>query len=404
MANTKFEDMFGKDAFVQRPNETGFTVLSKPSSEKMAAYDKYRAQFQNEEIYKGTGGDDGVPAGQEYVRTSEGTKIIDPPPGNTAWKYDAKTQTYANPETGKQVSVADMGIKDPVTASFEVGRLASLGGKNIDSWSAYGPAKSSEKYGTNAEEYRGALTNDFRKIRAYEAKGGMLDKVIDYAPMAIMMVSGFGAALGNLLTQAGMNATLASVASGAASGALSSAASGGNIAKGALMGGAGGAIGSVTSNLEGGANFTGPVQDSILSTSNIASAVGSAGLAAATGGNTGAALVGSLAGSGVRNLTGSGAAGTIASKATGLLMADDNSSTTATQSGSMPKQGLIDPTFNDVGNVTPTSTTQPVTIAPVTPPTATAAEGGGMYGFGHAVPIGYQVVNRRDMNWGKRGV
>lgn len=394
MVNTKFEDMFGKDAFVQRPNETGFTVLSKPSAEKMAAYEKYRSQFPSDEIYKGTGGDDGVPAGQEYVRTSEGIRIIDPPPANTAWEYDAKTQTYSNPETGKQVSVAGMGIKDPVTASFEVGRLASQEGKNVDSWSSHAITGGSVK---DPSHYRAWLHSQLPEIRKYEAKGGMLDKVLDYAPMAIMAVSGFGAALGNVLASAGMNATLASIASGAASGALSSAASGGNIAKGALMGGAGGAIGSVTSNLEGGANFVGPTEGSILSTSNIASGVGSAALAGATGGDAGAALVGSLAGSGVRNLTGSGAAGTIASKAAGLLMAGDQTPSTSSSpikpGGAAAAPGLIN---------TPTVQPPTATAAPSSP-VAQSTDTGENSGFGLAVPIGYQVINRRDMNWGHRG-
>lgn len=402
MANTKFEDLFGKDAYVERPTAAGFTVFSEPSPEKTAAYKEYLAQFPNEDFYRGTGGDDGIPAGQVYVRTSEGTRLIDPPPGRTVWKYDQKTQTYSNPESGKQVSVADLGIKDPVTASFEVGRLASQEGKNVDSWSSYAITGGSVK---DPGHYRAWLHSQLPEIRKYEAKGGLLDKVLDYAPMAIMMVSGFGAALGNTLAAAGMNSTLASVAAGAASGGLSSAASGGDIGKGMLMGGAGGAIGSVTSNLEGGANFTGPVQDSILSTSNIASAVGSAGLAAATGGNAGAALVGSLAGSGTRNLTGSSAAGTVASKAAGLIMSGDQSSSGGSPVGVAPRApGLIDSASGAASSPTAAQVTQPTTTAPAVTSTTTQADDGGMYGFGAAVPIGYQVVNRRDMNWGKRGV
>ena len=394
-----FAERFGEDAYVQRPTAAGFTVFSKPSKEKMDAYMQYRSQFPADEIYKGTGGDDGVPSGQEYVRTPEGNRPIYPPPSATEWQYDQKTQTYTNPETKQTASIADLGIKDPVTASFEVGRLASKEGRNLDPWSAYGPQKSGEHYGTNADEYRGALMNDLPKIRAYEAKGGLLDKVIDYAPMAIMAVSGFGAALGNVLTQAGMNATLASVASGAASGALSSAASGGNVAKGALMGGAGGAIGSVTSNLEGGANFVGPTDNAILSPSNIASAGGSAALAAATGGNAGTAFIGSLAGSGVRNMTGSSAAGTVASKAAGLLMADDQGtsapSSSRGQGSSATSPGLID---------APIPATQPETeaAAPTPVSTATPVNEVGNQGFGLAVPIEYQAIQQRDMNWGNR--
>jgi hypothetical protein len=90
--------------------------------------------------------------------------------------------------------------------------LASIEGKNIDEWSAYGPSKSNEAYGKSADAYRGALMNDLGKILDYE-KPSALDNFMEAAIPAIVLstmtagATGMFDAGGSLASLAGNGAT-----------------------------------------------------------------------------------------------------------------------------------------------------------------------------------------------------
>lgn len=178
MANL-FTDAFGPDAYVGRPGPNGFTVRTRNPLQP-------------------TTGDEGYAFGGLHQ--------------DTAWTYDNNTQTFTNPNTGAKVPIGSLGFKDPITANFEVGRLASIEGKNIDEWSAYGPSKSNEAYGKSADAYRGALMNDLGKILDYE-KPSALDNFMEAAIPAIVLstmtagATGMFDAGGSLASLAGNGAT-----------------------------------------------------------------------------------------------------------------------------------------------------------------------------------------------------
>lgn len=178
MANL-FTDAFGPDAYVGRPGPNGFTVRTRNPLQP-------------------TTGDEGYAFGGLHQ--------------DTVWTYDNNTQTFTNPDTGAKVSIGSLGFKDPITANFEVGRLASIEGKNIDEWSAYGPSKSNEAYGKSADAYRGALMNDLGKILDYE-KPSALDNFMEAAIPAIVLstmtagATGMFDAGGSLASLAGNGAT-----------------------------------------------------------------------------------------------------------------------------------------------------------------------------------------------------
>ncbi len=182
MANL-FTDAFGPDAYVGRPGPNGFTVRTRNPLQPTT--------------------EDELQGGGFAYRNSH---------PDTVWAYDNNTQTFTNPNTGAKVPIGSLGFKDPITANFEVGRLASIEGKNIDEWSAYGPSKSNEAYGKSADAYRGALMNDLGKILDYE-KPSALDNFMEAAIPAIVLstmtagATGMFDAGGSLASLAGNGAT-----------------------------------------------------------------------------------------------------------------------------------------------------------------------------------------------------
>ena len=182
--------------------------------------------------------------------------------------------------------------------------------------------------------------------------------------------------------------------SGAAGGATTAALSGGDVLKGALSGGAGSAAGSYASNTVG----------EMTDSKALSQGVGGAASALTTG-----LINGNLDPSKVLNATLSSGAGGLAQD---YGASPDTAGYIATATGAALNQGnIIGTGVNPADNITrpglintPTATTRPVTTAPVTTPVATSTPVNieGNQGFGLAVPIGYQVLNRRDMNWGHR--
>lgn len=159
--------------------------------------------------------------------------------------------------------------------------------------------------------------------RANDDGGDFFSSII---PMAITVAAAYfgGPALAGAMTPA-LGATGAAVASGSIIGGGMSAIQGGDPIKGALLGGAGGALSSYTSGLEGGSNFTGPVETG-LNASRITQAAGTGLLSTVAGGSGLGSAAGSLVGGAVGDATGSRLAGAVASGATGLALNGSNDS------------------------------------------------------------------------------
>lgn len=270
--------------------------------------------------------------------------------GAGQWRYNGKTASFdfypAKGEIGvssfnpadyahqptKSVSASELGLSyDP---AFMVSALATKNGKNQDSWSNYALTHNNYgEYGTDA--YNHAVSDgyrdEWRKITAYEAKASKFDKFLESAVIGgitTIATMGFGAPLAASMQAAGYSAGTAAVASnaivGAAAGGTTAAVTGGDVKKGMLMGGAGGAVGGYASTLEGGANFVGPANPNggLLSTSNLANAAGQTALSAATGGNPVQTLASSVAGSAATNASGSPFVGKLASLTAGKVVGD----------------------------------------------------------------------------------
>lgn len=272
--------------------------------------------------------------------------------GAGQWRYNGKTASfdfypskngigvsipalipalYAHQPT-KSVSASELGLSyDP---AFMVSALATKNGKNHDSWSDYALTHNNYgDYGTDSfnRSVSGALRGDWQKITSYDAKVSGFDKFLESAVIggiATIATMGFGTPLAASMQSAGYSAVTAKVASnaivGAAAGGTTAAVTGGDVKKGMLMGGAGGAVGGYASTLEGGANFVGPANPNggLLSTSNIANAAGQTALSAATGGNPVQTLASSVAGSAATNASGSPFVGKLASLTAGKVVGD----------------------------------------------------------------------------------
>ena len=270
--------------------------------------------------------------------------------GAGQWRYNGKTASFdfypAKGEIGvssfnpadyahqptKSVSASELGLSyDP---AFMVSALATKNGKNLDSWSNY--ALTNNNYGDyGTDQFNRSVSDGFRgewgKITAYEAKVSKFDKFLESAVIGgitTIATMGFGAPLATAMKAAGYSAGTAAVASnaivGAAAGGTTAAVTGGDVKKGMLMGGAGGAVGGYASTLEGGANFVGPANPNggLLSTSNLANATGQTALSAATGGNPVQTLASSVAGSAATNASGSPFVGKLASLTAGKVVGD----------------------------------------------------------------------------------
>lgn len=259
--------------------------------------------------------------------------------GAGQWRYNGKTASFDfypakgeiavssfNPndystKPTKSVSASDLGLSyDP---AFMVSALATKSGKNRDSWSNYALTNNNYgEYGTDAfnRSVSGALRGDWQKITAYDAKSSGFDKFMETAVIggiATIATMGFGAPLAASMQAAGYSAGTAAVASnaivGAAMGGTTAAITGGDPLKGALIGGAGGAIGGYSSTL----SKTG----GLLSPSNMVNTAGKTALAAVSGGDPVATLASSVAGSAAGAATDSPFVGQLASQATRQLVA-----------------------------------------------------------------------------------
>ena len=236
--------------------------------------------------------------------------------GNKSWKAE---KDYLDKPT-KSVSAASIGLDyDP---AFMISALATKNGKNGDSWSDYALTHNDYgEYGTDA--YNRSVSDGFRsewsKITSYDAKVSGFDKFIESAVVGgivTIATMGFGAPLATAMKAAGYSAGTAAVASnaivGAAMGGTTAAITGGDPLKGALLGGAGGAIGGYSSTL----SKTG----GLLSTSNMVNTAGKTALAAVSGGDPVATLASSVAGSAAGAATDSPFVGQLASQATRQLV------------------------------------------------------------------------------------
>ena len=258
--------------------------------------------------------------------------------GAGQWRYNGKTASFdfyqAKGEIGvssfdpkdystkptKSVSASDLGLSyDP---AFMVSALATKNGKNRDSWSNYALTNNNYgDYGTDSfnRSVSGGLRGDWQKITAYEAKGSKFDKFLEAAVIGgitTIATMGFGAPLAASMQATGYSAGTAAVVSnaivGAATGGTTAAITGGDPLKGALLGGAGGAIGGYASTL----SKTG----GLLSTSNMVNTAGKTALAAVSGGDPVATLASSVAGSAAGAATDSPFVGQLASQATRQLV------------------------------------------------------------------------------------
>ncbi len=258
--------------------------------------------------------------------------------GAGQWRYNGKTASFdfypAKGEIGvssfdpkdystkptKSVSASDLGLSyDP---AFMVSALATKNGKNRDSWSNYALTNNNYgDYGTDAynRSVSGGFRDEWRKITSYEAKVSGFDKFLETAVIGgitTIATMGFGAPLAASMQAAGYSAGTAAVASnaivGAAMGGTTAAITGGDPLKGALLGGAGGAIGGYSSTL----SKTG----GLLSTSNMVNTAGKTALAAVSGGDPVATLASSVAGSAAEAATDSPFVGQLASQATRQLV------------------------------------------------------------------------------------
>ena len=277
-------------------------------------------------------------------RTSNGNSpFIIQTEGAGQWRYNGKTASfdfypatveeigvslinspfnplaYAHQPT-KSVSASELGLSyDP---AFMVSALATKNGKNLDSWSNYALTHNNYgDYGTDAfnRSVSGGLRGDWQKITSYDAKVSGFDKFFETAVIggiATIATMGFGAPLAASMQAAGMSAGTAATVSnavvGAAAGGTTAAITGGDPLKGALLGGAGGAIGGYSSTL----SKTG----GLLSTSNMVNTAGKTALAAVSGGDPVATLASSVAGSAAGAATDSPFVGQLASQATRQLV------------------------------------------------------------------------------------
>ena len=258
--------------------------------------------------------------------------------GAGQWRYNGKTASFdfypAKGEIGvssfnpadyahqptKSVSASELGLSyDP---AFMVSALATKNGKNRDSWSNY--ALTNNNYGDyGTDQFNRSVSDGFRgewqKITSYDAKVSGYDKFLEAAVIGgitTIATMGFGAPLAASMQAAGMSAVTAATVSnavvGAAAGGTTAAITGGDPLKGALLGGAGGAIGGYSSTL----SKTG----GLLSTSNMVNTAGKTALAAVSGGDPVATLASSVAGSAAGAATDSPFVGQLASQATRQLV------------------------------------------------------------------------------------
>ncbi len=276
---------------------------------------------------------------QEIKDSEGGTSLQDRSvEGAGQWRYNGKTASFdfypAKGEIGvssfnpadyahqptKSVSASELGLSyDP---AFMVSALATKNGKNLDSWSNYALTNNNYgDYGTDSfnRSVSGGLRGDWQKITAYEAKGSKFDKFLEAAVIGgitTIATMGFGAPLAASMQAAGMSAGTAATVSnavvGAATGGGVAAITGGDPLKGALLGGAGGAIGGYSSTL----SKTG----GLLSTSNMVNTAGKTALAAVSGGDPVATLASSVAGSAAGAATDSPFVGQLASQAARQLV------------------------------------------------------------------------------------
>lgn len=275
---------------------------------------------------------------QEIKDSEGGTSLQDRSvEGAGQWRYNGKTASfdfypakrkinslfnpadYAHQPT-KSVSASELGLSyDP---AFMISALATKNGKNLDSWSNY--ALTHNNYGDyGTDQFNRSVSDGFRdewrKITAYDAKVSKFDKFMETAVIGgitTIATMGFGAPLAASMQAAGMSAGTAATVSnavvGAATGGGVAAITGGDPLKGALLGGAGGAIGGYSSTL----SKTG----GLLSTSNMVNTAGKTALAAVSGGDPVATLASSVAGSAAGAATDSPFVGQLASQAARQLV------------------------------------------------------------------------------------
>ena len=276
---------------------------------------------------------------QEIVDSEGGKSLQDRSvEGAGQWRYNGKTTSFdfypAKGEIGvssfdprdystkptKSVSASELGLSyDP---AFMVSALATKSGKNRDSWSNYALTNNNYgDYGTDA--FNRSVSDGFRgewqKITSYDAKVSGYDKFLETAVIGgivTIATMGFGAPLAASMQAAGYSAGTAAVVSnaivGAVAGGTTAAVTGGDPLKGALLGGAGGAIGGYSSTL----SKTG----GLLSTSNVVNTAGKTALAAVSGGDPVATLASSVAGSAAGAATDSPFVGQLASQAARQLV------------------------------------------------------------------------------------
>lgn len=238
--------------------------------------------------------------------------------GARPWESLLPYQEHAT----KRIPATALGLGEH--ARWEIAGLATLAGKNNDPWSHYALTHNNydgkgignpEGVMSGAAQLRGAV-ND---INSYESKGSGFDQFLEAAVIggiATIATMGFGAPLAASMQAAGWSAGTAAVASnaivGAAAGGTTAAVTGGDPLKGALLGGAGGAIGGYSSTL----SKTG----GLLSPSNMVNTAGKTALAAVSGGDPVATLASSVAGSAAGAATDSPFVGQLASQATRQLV------------------------------------------------------------------------------------
>ena len=254
------------------------------------------------------------------------------------WRYNGKTGGFdfypANGKIGvssfdpttlsakptKSVSASDLGLSyDP---AFMVTALATKNGKNRDSWSNYALTHNNYgDYGTDSfyRSVSGALRGDWPKITSYDAKVSGFDQFLEAAVIGgivTIATMGFGAPLATSMQASGWSAGTAAVASnaivGAVAGGTTAAVTGGDVGKGILLGGAGGAVNGYSSTL----SKTG----GLLSTSNMVNTAGKTALAAVSGSDPVATLASSVTGGAAGAATDSPFVGQLASQATRQLV------------------------------------------------------------------------------------
>lgn len=274
------------------------------------------------------------------IKDSEGGKSLQDRSveGAGQWRYNGKTASFdfypAKGEIGvssfdptdyayqptKSVSASELGLSyDP---AFMVSALATKNGKNRDSWSNYALTHNNYgDYGTDSfnRAVSGGFRSEWSKITSYDAKVSGFDQFLEAAVIGgitTIATMGFGAPLAASMQAAGMSAVTAATVSnavvGAAAGGGVAAITGGDPLKGALLGGAGGAIDGYSSTLS--------KKGGLLSTSNMVNTAGKTALAAVSGGDPVATLASSVAGSAAGAATDSPFVGQLASQAARQLV------------------------------------------------------------------------------------